>query len=649
MTVTSQEFAGQGPAGAAGDEPVLDFKITLARSKREKDHIEVFLGGELLHADSVRLGVDKDRTRLAQSLIKLLDGRGHAMDPGALKTTLLQAYSAAQASLEGSASEGPVLETLGLEVLAEAEDRSILVFSTSTQKFTWISRIATLTWTDVIQLMGPPAGWEGGSSVPGFSIERVRNALAVAASQARRGGPLQRCGKGVWEPSAGDPRTLVIDGDTALLFGERGPERLDRPIVGDRLIDYGDRRAWHGSILQELERADFQGAQQAFRELRGIVGRWSWGHPRDADCVAALVVATVLQRLWVWRPIVGVTGGSGSGKTLLVERVLRPVFGLGATITELASEAGLRQQLGNTARPFVVDEFDSNPQRQKILELLRTSGRGGEVLRGTRDHTPRRFEVRHVPWILGIELGDIRQQDTNRLLTFELDRFGKQIEIPSSRDLESLGKRLAVGALLTAEPMVRLADQLRGIGLEGVEPRVVESAAVPAAVLATFRHGREVSLEQGASELREIMRGRQFVPQQEERSLLDAILAARIPVNNYRGQRSASVAQLLSSSSHRAELETVGLKVMDREPRRLFIDTQVVRKELLQETRFQDMTIDKLLLRLPGAKRSQQRLAGRKPHGIGVPWEVCFEEGCEAEQIGRLPGRQPRGAAALSG
>ena len=70
------------------------------------------------------------------------------------------------------------------------------------------------------------------------------------------------------------------------------------------------------------------------------------------------------------------------------------------------TEAAIRQTLQNQSTPIMLDEMDENPYRPKILQLLRTTSQGGQVLRGGADHTTRSFHVHHIAWLAGIDGGD---------------------------------------------------------------------------------------------------------------------------------------------------------------------------------------------------------------------------------------------------
>jgi len=72
-------------------------------------------------------------------------------------------------------------------------------------------------------------------------------------------------------------------------------------------------------------------------------------------------------------------------------------------------------------------------------------------------------------------------------------------------------------------------------------------------------------------------------------------------------------------------LEAKGIAVVERNgTNRVFLAHDVVRRELLKDTRWSGSRIDEILARIPGAERCQQRCGGLRPHGILLPAGGCL-------------------------
>ena len=356
--------------------------------------------------------------------------------------------------------------------------------------------------------------------------------MAIAAATAPRLTASRFVGQGVWRH---EERLLLVNGGQACLYDGCSFEAVGHPRLGSKIIDFNANAAW----ISELER-DVQGMTQeiaaaALQRLQGILGHWNWTHASDAEVVAALVPATLVQACWTWRPLVSIIGASDSGKSTLLSQVLVPVLGEWTIAADRSTEAGLRQRIGCNAAPVVIDEFDQYTQRQKVLELFRTSSRGGEILRGTADQTGISYGVRHIAWFAAIESGDIWGQDRNRFIRLELrpPQNRGELVLPSTRELTGLGRQLMLAAIWAAPRAVELAESIRNTAVEGVHGRLVESFAVPAAMQAVMMHGRDVDREVAVETLRRMIGGRAALIGQGERDevqLLRDILSSVVRV-----------------------------------------------------------------------------------------------------------------------
>src|SRR3546814_12291625 len=94
-----------------------------------------------------------------------------------------------------------------------------------------------------------------------------------------------------------------------------------------------------------------------------------------AGWIAIAVICGALN----WRPHVWLTGSSGSGKSWLLDNVIRPLIGaIAVHCHSNSTEAGIRQTLATDARPVLFDEAESEDAKaqvriQQVLELSRQS------------------------------------------------------------------------------------------------------------------------------------------------------------------------------------------------------------------------------------------------------------------------------------
>ena len=458
-------------------------------------------------------------------------------------------------------------------------------------------------------------------------------------------------GQGIWRH---EDKFLVVNGGDAHLYDGSRFKQMQHPRLGSKIIDFNAEEAWFDDIVKTTTQMTPEAAKAALQRLREVLGNWNWSHAADAKVVAALVPATFVQACWTWRPLVSIIGASDAGKSTLLQQLIVPVLGEWAIAADRSTEAGLRQAIGCNAAPVLIDEFDQYKQRQQVLELFRTSSRGGEILRGTADQTGLRYGVRHIAWFAAIESGDAWGQDRNRFIRLELRPPQKRGELvlPGVSELAALGRQLATAALWAAPAAIELADAIKSTVVPGVHGRLVESFAVPAAMHAVLTHGRHVSPQVAAETLADMINGRAALIGQGERDevrllrdLLSSIVRVCEPATGGQGSMyvERSISQILAPQirpdgrptlavTNKAAEETIaakGIKVVQARggQHRLFIAHETVRRELLQDTRWAGLQIDQILSRLGGAEREQQRLAGPvRSWGVSLPWPECLAE-----------------------
>src|SRR3546814_6554229 len=91
-----------------------------------------------------------------------------------------------------------------------------------------------------------------------------------------------------------------------------------------------------------------------------------------------------------WRPHVWLTGRSGSGKSWLLDNVIRPLIGAIAVYCQSNStEAGIRQTLATDARPVLFDEAESEDAKAqvRIQQVLELAGQSSSETGRSEEHT----------------------------------------------------------------------------------------------------------------------------------------------------------------------------------------------------------------------------------------------------------------------
>ncbi len=458
-------------------------------------------------------------------------------------------------------------------------------------------------------------------------MSEVRQAIAAEASLSPIS-PKERMGRGIWELSG----RLVLVGPTEHIVFNGTFEVSKFPVIDGRLVDFGQSEPWFDPDdlrrLTDLAR-DPQWCRDALQEAISLFGRWdNWKHKYDAELTAALVCCTWLQTIWSWRPCIFVTGHTNCGKTVLLQDTLQRLFGRLSLYTQKPSEAGLRQEVQNSAVAVIIDEFESDVHRQKILEMFRTSSRGGKILRGSAGGQKSvSYGMKHIPWCGAIETGLQKAADKNRFIILELNtvhkkKGDKRLTVPAPDKLEVLGMKLLAIAMRHWKLVRDLCVQVFEKGIANIDYRIIESYTLPCSLL-----GAVMGLDADATVelMGKMLEDRDLTSQGDgdEDKLLRDIFESIV-----RGEKGAvkTVSELLRRDNFDPDgdtlLEQVGIRRLKATASHseciLFIQ-EPIKRRLLQDSDWRYLQIEQILARIKGAKRLQARIGGHRPRGIAVP------------------------------
>lgn len=540
--------------------------------------------------------------------------------------------------------ETEICKLIQLDVLGEHDDGRIRVYSKKRKKVVTIKDINRLQLPQLIQICGAPARdhvTEKPTDDGKWDLRIVREAIAMLAGQ-RQIDDGSMLGQGCW-PIDDHAICIVSGGAAAVWNGSKVLEPNESPVCRGKLLDLANTEPWveFDKLSQYLTMAE--SAEWSNRQIGlaiQIFSRWTWRHQEtDPALVVGLIMATYMQVAFNWRPQVALLGESGTGKTTLFQFLGR-LFGKLSMSGEKPTEAGLRQAVGNSSRAILLDEFEHDQHRQKVLELIRTASRGeaSAILRGSQDQRGKRFSLRHICWVAAIEIGLRRDPDRNRFVQLELmkpeeSEQGKLV-LPSTAEAHDLGLRLLAVAVERIWRARDMAVDLRG--RYGSTPdRVVESYSVPVAMLMASS-GADVSAAKewlgsvlGQGDFEETM-----MSDQDE--LIDAILGADVWVD--RGKE--TVGRILAGETTDepkavSSLEACGISRVANQgdmTRRditpwmtrgtVFIAHRTLSQKLFRGTKWENQSLDQLLLRIKGSKRGQRKVSGRYSRGVEIPVEA---------------------------
>lgn len=551
--------------------------------------------------------------------------------------------------------ERRIMAALQLDVLGKVGDRGAKVFSAFHRRSEIISDVSKLSYEHLLLKFGFPVKAQlktsaDDTSPDRFTLKEVKNSIALLAGY-KTISERTELGVGIWEgmtvggeeyPSV----VLVGAGEAAEWNGDQKLRKITHPRCRGHLLNFDTgSEQWYEfeKLAERLDRCTPEFAQATLKKAVDLFSGWAWKEQIAPDVLCGLILATWVQSIWAWRPQVALIGPSKSGKTYACNAI-SGIFGEMCKKSSMSTAAGIRQAIKSSSRAILCDEFEHSRYREEVLEMLRASGRGDSILRGTTDQKGQEFSLRHIVWVAAIEVGLSREADKNRFITLELarppeDSRGKLI-LPSPAELNELGQDMLAVAIRYVHQAKRLAIRLKEVRVAGVDDRVVESYAVPAAMIATING----ETEEGAVELLkgflEGMGVSDPMEVKDETSLFDAILGAHVFVS----KESYAVSQLLdvilkateNTENAKEALERCGIRKGQFSPDGaeesdavkidcLIIGCKAAADHLLRNTEWKGQAIEQILRRIEGAAVKRKLMAKRKVKCVCIPLDYVIE------------------------
>lgn len=172
------------------------------------------------------------------------------------------------------------------------------------------------------------------------------------------------------------------------------------------LVDSPDVRSWCEDLISAVE-------------------GYRWQTVAHGRAFLGWIVSSIVGGGLPFRPMMWLTAPSASGKTFLLDRVLKRLHqGLIRDLLN-ASEAGMAQIMGNDSLPAYLDEFEPDPKREDrltdVLALVRssTSGEGARV-RGSASGAVSVLRPRMSLIVVSIHRPNLQERDSNRFCHIQL-------------------------------------------------------------------------------------------------------------------------------------------------------------------------------------------------------------------------------------
>ena len=207
------------------------------------------------------------------------------------------------------------------------------------------------------------------------------------------------------------------------------------------------------------------------------------------------------------------------------------------------------------------------------------------------------------------------------------------MEIPDSQTLRELGRELFAVAVYLCSDATVLSESLKQIQLPEVDPRIVESFSVPAAVLAVAGVFGSTTSEEILTSMIGCTGNHTADTESDQLALLRDILAVKIVVN----KELLTAGEILSDphqfNGSTEALERDGLKRCGD----LFVAPRLIEARLKGGI-WDGQSTREILVRLPGAEAGhhvRRRCGGVLHRGVLIPWEIVDQFiGCGTDEAG---------------
>ena len=157
--------------------------------------------------------------------------------------------------------------------------------------------------------------------------------------------------------------------------------------------------------------------------LVSVAGLARWSVQASAPLMAGWVMLAPICGALPWRPHIWLSGGAGTGKTTLQKQFCGALTrGVHVYANGNSTEAGIRQELKGDALPCLIDEFESNNERERarvenIMSMIRqtSSETQAKTLKGTITGTGMHYDIRSMFCLASINTNLQNQADVDRL------------------------------------------------------------------------------------------------------------------------------------------------------------------------------------------------------------------------------------------
>lgn len=465
--------------------------------------------------------------------------------------------------------------------------------------------------------------------------------------------------RGIYDPTRVRGRGAWTDKGRAV-YHHGGYLTVDGKKTDITRIDSGYVYPMARSMLKPAEQplSDAEGAK-----LVEVAAMPRWSTPGSAALMAGWTMLAPICGALSWRPHIWITGGAGTGKTTLQKLFCGGLTrGISVYANGNSTEAGIRQELKGDALPVMVDEFESNNEREKqrvenVMSLIRqtSSETQAKTLKGTVTGSGMHFDIRSMFCLVSINTNLPTKADVDRLTILSLkpssvkslDNWEKlEAELNRIDEDTTISSRLLARALDLMPVILETIKVFRRVAAKHFERQrdgdqygtlLAGCWCIQRSVVPTDAEAQALINSYDWSEHREDS------DNDEAMRALEAILAAKLRVGN---MGEFSVYEILREASSLYRQGIIDQQVADATLRRhgiraefptqeLWFGTSVTTLKQLVENMPFVTDLRGQLLRVPGAKRMNgtKKFNGADSKCVSIPLAPILQDGTDPDEL----------------
>lgn len=316
-----------------------------------------------------------------------------------------------------------------------------------------------------------------------------------------------------------------------------------------------------------------------------------WERNINAYFLAGWCVIAPFCGLLDWRPHVWITGPSGTGKSWVMDNVMKRLLGKSAVIVQgNTTEAGLRGVMQSDAIPILFDESEVESQQdrervQNVIKLARSASYkdGGVIMKGSQSGESKTYQAKSCFGMSSISVELQQRADISRFTVLGLNKFEDTQNKKSWNDFvlkwdkiidRDYVERLQSRTIRLLPVIIKNAKTFSNAAIDIVgNKRIGDQIGTMIAGAYSLYNSSEITHEKALEWLKDKDLKEEISAEQtkDEYKLFSIIMTHQITVDSERGKIIRNIGELITIAANlKSDLE-VNISIADKTLRRFGI------------------------------------------------------------------------------